>query len=268
MIQKSTPLPSELTNAFSDLNGKQIWHITAPAAVPFSSIKELALDAVATGETILTHKGVDYHIREDQIGSDRTKNLLLPEKQGNIYRRHRMDVAQTFHLERIVSSPSQGLESQIEAMKKKTRPLPSQPKNLRMRYMPFGTSPVQTQGGMGMDDSETEITFKDPRGIKVDGETKKQKKKRKHPDTDSALNAKDGVETDTQSQGALPRKKSKKAHAHEDGSQQELRPSGGNTTKRGRDEKEETQKSSTKQPDRKAGKEEKKRKKVERGRAG
>nr|KMM64566.1 hypothetical protein CPAG_00918 [Coccidioides posadasii RMSCC 3488] len=264
LVQKSSLPPSKLADAFSDLTGKQLWHITAPAAVPVSSIKQLALDAVATGETILTHKGVDYRLREDQIGVERTKSLLLPEKYGNSYRRQRLDVAQTFHVERVVRPPGQGSESQIEALKKKTKPLPSQPKNLRMRYIPFGSSSAQLEGDVGTDDSEMEVTFKEPRGGHIDGEAKK-KKKRKHTDVDGSIHVQD---PEPQSQAALPRKKSKKSHNHDDAAHHKQESGSLEGSKRGRSQKSGTQKSIKKHRDetsqeRRARREERKRKKEE-----
>lgn len=186
--------------------------------------------------------------------------MLVPDKSGSTYRRHQVDIVQTFHLEQIVNTPSQGPASQIEALIKKAKPLPSQPKNLRMRYTPFGSAPSQGKDSQGADDSDTEITFKDPMDVDQDRETKKQKKKRKHPDVDGPSVSQNAAGTESQSQVSIPRKKSKKAHTHED------------ATKQDSGEKGETQKQSTKHremtsPDRRAKKEEKKRKKAEKDRA-
>ncbi|KMU79078.1 hypothetical protein CISG_07244 [Coccidioides immitis RMSCC 3703] len=202
------------------------------------------------------------------------KSSLPPSKLAILlrpycYRRQRLDVAQTFHVERVVRAPGQGSESQIEALKKKTKPLPSQPKNLRMRYIPFGSSSVQLEGGVGTDDSEMEITFKEPRGCHIDGEAKKKKKKRKHTDVDGSIHVQD---PEPQSQAALPRKKSKKSHNHDDAAHHKQESGSLEGSKRGRSQKSGTQKSIKKHRDetsqeRRARREERKRKKEEKSRA-
>ncbi|WEW60506.1 hypothetical protein PRK78_005993 [Emydomyces testavorans] len=270
-LMQNPPLPPlNLIDAFADLAGKQIWHITAPTAVPLASIKQLALDAVATGESVLRHKGVDYRLREDQIGVERTKSLLLPTDNGTGYLRRPEEVAQTFHVEQIVNPPTQGSKSHIEAMKKKTKALPSQPKNLRMRYMPFGSSTAQPEGDTSPDGSEMEVTFKAPRVVDIDGGEKKRKKeKRNYTNVDSSLRTQNGVNIESESRGDTSRKKSKKAHTHNDMHHEgELQSPDERTEKRNRPEKSEGQKSSKKRreetsQERRARRVEKKRKKQE-----
>ncbi|KAI1939315.1 hypothetical protein LOZ12_004777 [Ophidiomyces ophidiicola] len=265
--QNSSIPPSKLTDAFSDLTGKQIWHITAPSAVPVSAIKQLALDAVATGEPILTHKDVSYRLREDQIGADKTKSFLLPDKNGKGYRRQRMDVVQTFHIEQVVDTAGQGSKSDIEAMKKKTKPLPSQPEDLRMRYTPFGSSVVEGNHETLPDDSHT---FKVPIGASHTDEEVQTKKKRKHVDIDNTKESRNGVDVPAQAEGKSPRKKSKKDHSQDDHGRQKLEESKDSSDIRGRPEKSGDQSSSKKHRDetsqeRRARREERKRKKSEKG---
>jgi hypothetical protein len=207
-ISKST----DISKAFSDLKGKQIWHLTAPVGVPLSSLETLALDAVATEQPILSHKGVQYRLREDQLGAEKTKALLVPDQQGRVFRRERLPVVQTFHLEQVVDIPNYATLSKDEtqtAIKKLSKPLPSKPKHLRMRYRPFGSAdgPVEPLGP-NSEDSEPEVTFKEPIGLPKDREPKK----RKHPDTEIDTSQPDS-KIEKGAKGDSPRKKAKKAHA-------------------------------------------------------
>ncbi|KAL1959803.1 hypothetical protein VTO42DRAFT_948 [Malbranchea cinnamomea] len=211
--QKYPSKSSGISKSFSNLSGKQIWHITAPAGVPLTSIQELALDVVATGQSVLTHKGVDYRLREDQLGSEKTKILLVPDQDGKIYRRNPLPVVQTFHIEQIASVPNNatltaaGAESAIQKL---TKPLPSKPKHLRMRYKPIGSidGGPETVGSSSEESEMEDVTFQVPKGSHLDRDVKKRKRT-----TDIDV-SKSRLEPDeTGSKGELPRKKVKKAHA-------------------------------------------------------
>ncbi|KAK2808400.1 hypothetical protein FQN50_004785 [Emmonsiellopsis sp. PD_5] len=158
LMSKSAQRSSDVSKVFSNLRGKQIWHITAPPSVPINSIQQLALDAVATGESILKHKGVDYRLREDQIGAEKNKALLLPDTQGNTFHRNRLNVAQTFHVERIVDLTNGTTHSEqsvtVEAL---TKPKRDQPKHLKMRYKPLGCESGEPETfGSSSEESEAE----------------------------------------------------------------------------------------------------------------
>ncbi|OJD16681.1 hypothetical protein AJ78_03191 [Emergomyces pasteurianus Ep9510] len=179
LVAATAPRSPDVSKVFSNLRGKQIWHITAPAFVPMSSIRELALDAVATGDSVLTHNGVDYKLREDQIGAEKNKALLLPNEQGNTYHRHRLNVAQTFHLERIVDLANGATHSEQSApISKLTRPKREQPKKLKMRYKPFGSTNDQPETfGSNSSESEAEgVSFRMPQSLAQDREGKKRRK--------------------------------------------------------------------------------------------
>lgn len=197
---------TDVSKAFSNLKGKQIWHITAPAGVSLASLETLALDAVATGQPVLSHNGVKYRVREDQLGAEKTKTLLLPDQNGRVYRRERLPVVQTFHLEQVVDLPNNVTLSQKEtqnSIKKLARPLPSKPKNLRMRYTPFGSTGVPEPA----EESEPEEpTFKEPPSLH-------EPKKRKHPDIEKGK-AQPNASGESTAKTESPRKKAKKSHSH------------------------------------------------------
>lgn len=263
-MKKHPSKSSGIADSFSNLNGKQIWHITAPAGVSIASMQELALDAVATGQSVLTHKGAEYRLHEDQLGADKTKMLLVPDKQGKTYRRNPLPVVQTFHIEQLVSVPNNATLSTAEtetAIQKLKKPLPSKPKHLRMRYRPFGSADGEPETlGSSSEDSEMEdVTLQEPKGASIDREDKKRKRK---SDIDGS---KTRPESDkVREKAELPRKKVKKAHADsKEASKADDEDDESDT--RGRAEKT-TSKSSKKRKDdtsqeRRVRKEEKKRKK-------
>ncbi|KAL2363031.1 hypothetical protein RJZ56_004062 [Blastomyces dermatitidis] len=177
LMSTSTPRSSDVSKVFSDLRGKQIWHITAPASVPMNSIQELALDAVATGGSILTHQGVNYKLREDQIGAEKYKSLLLPDEKGNAYHRSHANVMQTFHLEQIVDLANGATHSeQSVRISELTKPKHEQPRHLKMRYKPIGSTEDQPETfGSSSDESEGH-SFRMPQTLSQDHEGKKRRK--------------------------------------------------------------------------------------------
>ena len=263
-MKKYPSKTSDISKSFSSLNGKQIWHLTAPVGVPISSIQELALDAVATGQSVFSHKGADYRLREDQLGAEKTKMLLIPDKQGKTYTRTHLPVVQTFHVEQIVSVPNNATLSTAEtekAIQKLKKPLPSKPKHLRMRYHPFGSADGEPETlGYSSEDSEMEdVSFREPSAA-TDREAKKRKRK---SDIDGSKTRRESDAAGAK--GELPRKKVKKAHADAFKAGEAEDDDEG----RGRTEKATGSKSSKKgnetSQERKARKEERKRKKRETG---
>ncbi|PGG95447.1 hypothetical protein AJ79_10052 [Helicocarpus griseus UAMH5409] len=196
LLSKNAPRSSDVSRALSDLRGKQLWHITAPASVPMNSIKELALDAVATGQPILTHKGANYRLREDQVVAEKNKTLLLPDRQGNTYHRSNLNIAQTFHLERIVDLANGTTHSeQSVQISDLTRPKREQPENLRMRYKPFGSKDDQS----GSESEDEVASFRVPPTVSGDREGKKRRKS--------------SMEVGSDNEQGERRKKHKKIHA-------------------------------------------------------
>ncbi|KAK2831905.1 hypothetical protein FQN49_007052, partial [Arthroderma sp. PD_2] len=104
-MPKTSSQPSDISHLLSNLDGKQLWHITAPVGVPVSSIETLAMNAITNGEPVLTHKGTSYRLHENQLSAGKQKSLLVPDKNGNVYRRQRHGVSKTYHLEQVVKIP-------------------------------------------------------------------------------------------------------------------------------------------------------------------
>ncbi|OAL75249.1 hypothetical protein A7D00_0847 [Trichophyton violaceum] len=181
-MQKSSTQPSDISQLLSNLDGKQLWHITAPIGIPVSSIESLAMDAITSGEPVLTHKGTAYKLQENQLGSsEKQKSLLVPDKNGNVYRRHKVPVSRTYHLEQVVKIPQGDSihangSIDISALTKKP---PKQPQHLQMRYKPFGSAD-QLPETIGWSDEEpgpAAKQFKMPKGADIDRKEKHKKRK-------------------------------------------------------------------------------------------
>lgn len=238
-MKKASSQSNAIPQVFSNLDGKQVWHITAPLGVPVSSIGQFALEAIASGEPVLTHKGVKYRLHEDSLGAaEKTKSLLLPDKHGNVFRRNRQGVSQTFHIEQVVDLPNGDLSvtPDIKSLRKKT---PKQPKNLRMRYKPFGSSNEQAETfGSASEESEAETrSFKVPAGAELD----QSSKKRKHVRVDSSIPEDSDVDMEPAPPDDLTRKKSKKTSSEiPDPSSHSTKSAKKDAKKRGREDKQQS----------------------------
>lgn len=131
----------------SNLQGKQIWHITVPESVPISSVKEVSTQNIGNGASILDYRGAKYGLVPESEGEQaNSRALLLPSAQTNDYRPSTTKIIKTLHLQQLVSLPSHALEpafhpnrsaSSTESYGKTPR---QQPEGLKMRYRPFGVS--------------------------------------------------------------------------------------------------------------------------------
>ena len=129
----------------SNLQGKQIWHITAPASVPISLVKEVSTQDIANGASVLEYHGAKYGlVPESEAEQASSRALLLPSSQTNNYRPSHTTIIKTLHLQQLVSLPSYALDPAVhpnrsasasESYRKAPR---QQPEGLRMRYRPFG----------------------------------------------------------------------------------------------------------------------------------
>jgi hypothetical protein len=63
------------------LAGKQVWHITAPAGVSISQLKEIAMEKALAGDAVLTHKGIDYGFSAKE-SDEGMREVLIPRQNG------------------------------------------------------------------------------------------------------------------------------------------------------------------------------------------
>ena len=135
----------------SNLQGKQIWHITVPESVPISLVKEVPTQDIGNGAPIVEHHGAKYGlVPESEVEQSSSRALLLPSTQTNSYQSSKTNIIKTLHLQQLVSLPSlasepavhpSGSPSAPESYRKTPR---QQPAGLRMRYRPFGASDDST----------------------------------------------------------------------------------------------------------------------------
>ncbi|KAH9826601.1 DNA-directed RNA polymerase I [Teratosphaeria destructans] len=199
-----TPLeiPDIAAMPVESLGGKQIWHITAPSGVPLSSIAEVSLDVLRSGKPVLSHKGADYTLNEENVG-DANPYIYLPGKDGYIAAPQR--VSRTLHLQQTISLPNltkrqanheEGSAAATDIAEAAVSTVRPQPKGLRMRWKPLGFG--SGEPGMPLSDSDDEQErskskdgFQFPKALGAHGgsdpmpnkngevPTKKHKKKRK-----------------------------------------------------------------------------------------
>ncbi|KAL4785932.1 DNA-directed RNA polymerase I subunit RPA34.5-domain-containing protein [Aspergillus varians] len=197
---KSQSHSSNTSSGLPALAGKQVFHITAPAFLPLSKVKEVWLAGALKGEPILEHKGVKFGIPEDslkQAGAS-GQTLFVYDQKAQTYNGTVTNVP-TYHIQEMIDIPggAEYEEATLRAAKALEKPPRKQPKHLKMRFRPVGSGggPPETLGSSSEESEDEEPTFKIPQGLE-----KEKERKRKHQQTEG-----DG----SQSAG-LPRKKSKK----------------------------------------------------------
>lgn len=69
----------------SNLEGKEIWYITAPASVPVSSIEDLSLQAIQERKVILSQNGDDYAFMADTSDTSESTKVMIPKSSDGGY---------------------------------------------------------------------------------------------------------------------------------------------------------------------------------------
>jgi hypothetical protein len=201
LANKQAAPASSTSSLLSNLRGKQIYHISAPASLPLSKVKEISMSKIMKGEPILEFEGVKYGIPAESITEESSegKSLLVYDESTQTYASKSENVP-SYQIQEMFNLPGADITA-VEALRDAVKPPRPQPKKLRMRFRPVGSLPSapETLGSSSESESD-EPSFKAPAG---DSE---EKRKRKHHHTEGDA---------TQATG-LPRKKSKKLSAHED----------------------------------------------------
>ncbi|KAL8946744.1 MAG: hypothetical protein Q9222_006902 [Ikaeria aurantiellina] len=151
----STSLSSQQQDIFAraNLEGKQIWHIMAPATVPIASIKEVPIKEFEAGESILSYKENDYGFLTESDASFDSKVLLLPFTEQNAYRSAGTGISKTLHVRQVVELPLQIPKSKFpvtgdtQVSSTHVQEVRRQPQGLRMRYRPFGDTSSSDESG-------------------------------------------------------------------------------------------------------------------------
>jgi DNA-directed RNA polymerase I subunit RPA34.5 len=157
----------------SNLEGKQIWHITAPASVPVSTLKEVSNQEIMNGEAVLSYKGSEYGFvsLDEAIAGSNQAVLLVPSKEGYQlgmllfcslrWGLYLIDVShgvagtnfsRTILLQQFVrlplhTNPIEGASQASSALPATTKAARKRPEGLKMRFMPIG---VDSPGSAGL----------------------------------------------------------------------------------------------------------------------
>ena len=226
LILSASGFASESTSLLQNLQGKQIWHISAPDTVNINAIKELDIQAALSGQAILSKGGIDYNMQPSFAPND---VLLLPQGSDSTYEQSEIRISRSFHLRQMSDKPQQRTKGQAEtpliftAVEGGQETIPrTQPGDLKMRYTPFGATPLA-----GNDDDEQDVemsteidaaTFKVPEDIVGEQSSGKQAT---HGDAESMHRGekrdKRGREKDKVTGSGEKKKKKKRRLVDEDG---------------------------------------------------
>ncbi|KAF2198570.1 hypothetical protein GQ43DRAFT_474415 [Delitschia confertaspora ATCC 74209] len=172
------------TNAFKGLKGKQIWHITAPAGVPVQKIKELALEKISDGNSVLNYKGIDYGFIAGDANETDTMKVMVPSSNG--YVAVPKPLRKSLHLQEVIrlpsltasqSNPNTGSAAAASVTAASTKAPRPQPKGLRMRYFPSGFGD-KDPGILGSSDDEAETAPAVGLGVPKFSQNKSEKRTR------------------------------------------------------------------------------------------
>lgn len=197
--QKQTPPSSKTSSLLSNLQGKQVVHITAPSFLPLSKVKEITMSKIAKGEPILSYEGTNYGISaESFINEDpEGKSLLVFDPSTEKYNKT-VDHIPSYQIQELYDIPKPDTAA-IEALQKYVKPARKHPKNLKMRFRPVGSLPAAPET-LGSDSDSDAEPSKAPSGDR-------EERKRKHHHTDG----------DASQISASPSRKKSKKHSEENG---------------------------------------------------
>lgn len=151
---------SPSTAIFHNLQGKQVWHITAPANISLKELNRLVMDEAMQGQAVLKYKDASYgfsNIAEEDGGSNQ---VIIPRENG--YKAVSSRISHSFHLRKIVdlpklsslqADPNTGSEAAASITQSTIRAPRAQVKGLKMRFFPSGVQD-HTPVTIGSDEEE------------------------------------------------------------------------------------------------------------------
>ena len=169
----------------STISSKQIWHITAPSAVPLSSIKSVSLSAIQSHQTILSHDGTDYNLAEEPTNNAR---VLLPSSKADAYTAVGVPVSKTLHLQQTIrlpnlsayqTDPNTGSNAAASVRTPAVSAPRPQPKGMKMRYKPPGFGD-EDPGLIGSSEDESDSNNK-----QIEKSAKEARSKRKRDEKEA-----------------------------------------------------------------------------------
>jgi hypothetical protein len=180
---------SSAAKIFNNLQGKQVWHITAPAGVSLKELASIPMDKAMKGEPVLSQKDANYGFSTTEKSEDGPREVLVPQKNGYsagkqvacIY--HPLNsnaslvpakISQTLHLRELVklpklsakqADPNTGSEAAASITRSTIRAPRPQVKGLKMRYLPLGFVGAENGGVLGDSDSEEDQVPQERAGL-------------------------------------------------------------------------------------------------------
>ncbi|KAK8910107.1 hypothetical protein ACHAPC_005472 [Botrytis cinerea] len=146
----------------SNLEGKEVWYITAPASVPLASVTEMSLRDAKLGKAVFSQNGNDYGFVHDPLDDKAYTKILLPSNSKDGYSIEKKSVDQIYHMQQIVNLSK---ENSNQATVPAKRPVRQQPKGLKARYQPIGFA--SAPGVIGSDEDESESEERAPKFRKI-----------------------------------------------------------------------------------------------------
>ena len=134
---------AELSNS-GDLDGREIFHISAPKVVPISTIKSFAYQSLSDGSAVVSHGGSDYGFAPSGAKGSSNSALLVPSPDDNAYNPIKISIARSFQLRQLIKLPdlstlnSPPSRSAQHPNSEPTQTKKAQPPGLKMRSHAFG----------------------------------------------------------------------------------------------------------------------------------
>ncbi|KAI1621211.1 DNA-directed RNA polymerase I subunit RPA34.5-domain-containing protein [Exophiala viscosa] len=197
---------ADTATLFDNLTGKQIWHISVPDTVTIDSIKELDIQAVLKGEPIVSKNGVDYNM---QPVPPRNETVLLPQGTKSTYKQCPTKIERSFHLREMIKKSKSQEEAPVvftATATGKPKVVRKQPEGLKMRYTPYGATPIQEDA----EDVEMDDVFHVPSEVLEPSPKKKSKKSKETIQDSSSGRTPEPTTLVPDSQTSIEKKKKKK----------------------------------------------------------
>jgi hypothetical protein len=82
LVAEKDRTSSSAAKIFGNLQGKQVWHITAPAGVSLKELESISMDKAMKGQAIFSQKGTNYGFSTTEKSEDGPREVLVPQKSG------------------------------------------------------------------------------------------------------------------------------------------------------------------------------------------
>lgn len=161
-------IPDEVADLFASVEGKQVFHITAPTSLPASAIQQIDFSTLQTDTPATIHQDQAYHLSESKLPG-KGLELLVPStsKEGR-FNRKSSHIRRTYAFGRSPEAKDTLLSSYVNGTWKPDGSLPRPKKELgqadrrlKYRHVPFGVFPTPPATDLGS--SEDLPTLKTPR---------------------------------------------------------------------------------------------------------